>query len=394
MLHIQDTKQPTVRMRWSSDSHEIYYDVKLDTSDDNICGIMHEPIKDVMPDALPQLWNLLITNPDETIVADCVDVTDKIYTVNCVTLVCGHQFHISILAVHFALNGMRCPICREGCDEKLCVNKLKIDQSERQVLESYVNATNQRSRDEIDENEVIIHSLISPTNALINSSNSIALAFNAWTLFSRPMHLQTFSLSGLNNLLASNLLLIAQCRVYDSITVSHTNGTHSVSLSTRDNQIPSVAWQTRLLRSDDVVHANDPLNQSQTISSPPDITPPGHTLYRVHRSFRRSLFATINRMSECQTAFLHFTVDHPLLPNQLFSQPLQISRLNTENMCINIETPDVDFALGAIHMQRDDSILLTLHTSAIEMINASIHWSAVPRGTDFTLIPMSEIVVD
>jgi hypothetical protein len=39
--------------------------------------------------------------------------------VNVATLVCGHTFHLSSLALHFLKNYMTCPICRGGVQVKM-----------------------------------------------------------------------------------------------------------------------------------------------------------------------------------------------------------------------------------------------------------------------------------
>ena len=50
--------------------------------------------------------------------------------------------------------------------------------------------------------------------ANMHRENMLQTALHAWTLFSR--HLRTFTLDGLNQLLTSNLLLLAHMRVLDN----------------------------------------------------------------------------------------------------------------------------------------------------------------------------------
>lgn len=371
--------ETSVCMRWCSNEHEVYYDVKLIADDSIMCGIMHESVNDVDPDNLPRLWTLQCNPSCEIILPSpgCFDVSNKTHIVNCVTLSCGHQFHISVLAIHFALNDMRCPICREGNNGKLCLQELEIAPAELHLLETYVNASRQRSRTEEEtENEIALN---------MHRENMLQSVMNAWTLFSRPMHLRTFTLSGLNNILQSSLLLLANITVSDATTSSYLHNSSTPYQSITRNHIPSVTWQSRLLQDPDQ-------NTSTSITSNIE-TPAGHTSYRVHRSFRRFLFSSMDRMSGSDNVFLHFTVDHPLLPHALFSRPIQISTRNTEETRINIETSHVDFALGAIliHSQ-NNTISVTLHTSAIEMLNASLHPTQFTSNNfmDFILIPMSD----
>ena len=45
-------------------------------------------------------------------------------TYDTAVLPCGHTFMPSAIALHFASNSMRCPVCRAGADEKLCLRSL------------------------------------------------------------------------------------------------------------------------------------------------------------------------------------------------------------------------------------------------------------------------------
>ena len=60
---VSDARQSATCMRWQSESHEGYYDVKYTIDQSEICGIMHDSIKDVMPDSLPHIWTLRPTIP-------------------------------------------------------------------------------------------------------------------------------------------------------------------------------------------------------------------------------------------------------------------------------------------------------------------------------------------
>ena len=98
-------------MRWNSDYHTTIYHAEFSVNESVICGVMHEPINKISLDALPNSWTVthdLPETPDNLCLLPC--------TVNCITLECNHKFHISVVAIHFALNSMRCPVCRLGHD--------------------------------------------------------------------------------------------------------------------------------------------------------------------------------------------------------------------------------------------------------------------------------------
>ena len=382
MTSAESKKRPAVDaesimcMRWCSDACEMYYDVELNTDDSTTCGIMHEPIHDIKYDALPSTWTLshpslldCVTNPP-----DGMTVTNDTCVVNCVTLPCKHKFHVSALAVHFALNDMRCPICREGSTDTLCVQKLNIDPLQRNTIMSYVNASAERSRISDMEQDAMEVEFYQHTERL-------QTVLNAWTLFSRPANLRTFTLHNLNELLSSNLLLLAHVRVFD--TTVHMPIQSSIQVNVNRPFTPNITWQTRLLQVPSA-GPSDSHGHLQNIPPPPN----GHISHHVHRSFRRSLFATLNRMSASDSAFLHFTIDHPLLPHALFTQPRQISAVGSGDVCIDIETPHVDFRLGTINiLHSSNAITVTLHTTAIEMVNASIHPFSLSGDTEFILMP-------
>ena len=62
------------------------------------CNVMHDEVGNVVFDDLPASWEI-DSNPYDT-----------------ATLECSHIFHISAITLHFAVNGMRCPVCRDGID--------------------------------------------------------------------------------------------------------------------------------------------------------------------------------------------------------------------------------------------------------------------------------------
>ena len=68
------------------------------------CSIMQDNISDIEIEGLPTSWRL----------EKCA--------YNTATLECSHSFHISAITMHFIHNGMRCPVCRDGLDDKLDVS--------------------------------------------------------------------------------------------------------------------------------------------------------------------------------------------------------------------------------------------------------------------------------
>jgi len=67
---------------------------------DAVCCITHEHVAEAQTPGLPARWNL------------CGEEYDSLCTP------CGHLFHASSLLLHFLVNDMRCPVCRQGADVK------------------------------------------------------------------------------------------------------------------------------------------------------------------------------------------------------------------------------------------------------------------------------------
>ena len=133
-----------------------------------------------------------------------------------------------------------------------------------------------------------------------------------------------------------------------------------------------------------------PLSVDRTHSSPKRGAGISVSGQRSHTGGNRFLPACNrpDRMSASDSALLHFTIDHPLLPHALFTQPRQISAVGSGDVCIDIETPHVDFRLGTINiLHSSNAITVTLHTTAIEMVNASIHPFSLSGDTEFILMP-------
>lgn len=67
------------------------------------CAIFLLPVGEVAIDGLPALW------------------TEGLATFDVAELQCAHRFHACALALHFATNDMRCPVCRQGPGARLAV---------------------------------------------------------------------------------------------------------------------------------------------------------------------------------------------------------------------------------------------------------------------------------
>lgn len=70
------------------------------------CAILQESIFECEPDDLPCVWHL---NGEQY---------------NYIQLECQHKFHASSLVLHFLTNSMRCPVCREGCDNAMTLTSI------------------------------------------------------------------------------------------------------------------------------------------------------------------------------------------------------------------------------------------------------------------------------
>lgn len=71
--------------------------------DGDECSIFQLPVAEVRIDGLPAAW------------------TDAGRTYDVAELRCAHGFHACALALHFATNDMRCPVCRQGPAARLAV---------------------------------------------------------------------------------------------------------------------------------------------------------------------------------------------------------------------------------------------------------------------------------
>ena len=85
----------TTRVTWRSEALEDAPVLLRDARPAETCAMFHIPIADVAVDGLGALWHDARTH-------------------NAAQLPCGHVFHACALAVHFATNDMRCPVCRRG----------------------------------------------------------------------------------------------------------------------------------------------------------------------------------------------------------------------------------------------------------------------------------------
>jgi hypothetical protein len=83
------------RVTWRSEALEDTHVLLRSARPLETCAMFHLPIADVAVDGLGALWHDTRTH-------------------NAAQLVCGHVFHACALAVHFATNDMRCPVCRRG----------------------------------------------------------------------------------------------------------------------------------------------------------------------------------------------------------------------------------------------------------------------------------------
>jgi len=70
------------------------------------CAILQTGVDDAQLEGVPAAWS----------------VAGVSY--NSITLPCSHAFHVSALALHFAVSDMRCPVCREGSPARLCPSSI------------------------------------------------------------------------------------------------------------------------------------------------------------------------------------------------------------------------------------------------------------------------------
>lgn len=153
---------------------------------DMVCGISHDKITEVEADGLPESLSECHTN-------------------NALVLPCAHVFHSSLLALHFLVNDMRCPVCRAGSTSKMSV--LCLPEHVRSVFENKSrdmthNETHQGltqevisvSTDRLEMGLQFVASIITPTRiCVIPSRLSVtdSVNLNDNSLHEQNYHLHT-----------------------------------------------------------------------------------------------------------------------------------------------------------------------------------------------------------
>ncbi len=121
-------REKCVFEHWKANSGEYETVCKLFSTDksEHMCAIMHEPTCSASVDNLPELWPLENAEGESAAGA------------NTVQLECSHLFYAPALAFHFLVKDMRCPVCRQGCLEKM--HLLSVPLSVRHLYEAKVQA--------------------------------------------------------------------------------------------------------------------------------------------------------------------------------------------------------------------------------------------------------------
>ena len=78
------------------------------------CGILHESTASAEIVGLPVCWNLA---------CEAGGVVEHLCTA---TMSCGHRFNVSALTLHFLSNSQRCPLCRNGVDDRLHIDSVPL----------------------------------------------------------------------------------------------------------------------------------------------------------------------------------------------------------------------------------------------------------------------------
>lgn len=78
---------------------------------DELCGMFHIAIADVLVDGVGAAWLEDEADPAGPAPAN-LDTAE---------LACGHVFHACALALHFCTNDMRCPVCRRGVPDRALI---------------------------------------------------------------------------------------------------------------------------------------------------------------------------------------------------------------------------------------------------------------------------------
>lgn len=103
------------------------------------CGILHESTTSAEIVGLPVYWDL--TSDAETVVKHLCTAT----------MSCGHRFNVSALTLHLLSNSQRCPLCRNGVDDRLHIDSVPL--AVRSAFEARLREMQDNTSNDMSPNE-------------------------------------------------------------------------------------------------------------------------------------------------------------------------------------------------------------------------------------------------
>lgn len=98
----------------------------VDADNDEICNITYDRIATVDTPGLPRRWH----------------IDDQEYAY--MKLPCGHMYHASTVMLHFLVNDMRCPVCRQGNGQRASIES--VPESETGVFKAMLEQVQAREQ--------------------------------------------------------------------------------------------------------------------------------------------------------------------------------------------------------------------------------------------------------
>lgn len=116
----KDTVKNALHTEWYSRRRAVTVAVTLQRVEGGAeeCPILMEPFESCRMEFNPDLQYGMKNEKGEAVVYNKVTIDS-----------CSHSFFPLALVMHWMLHGMRCPLCKSGCDEKLCSSCLPLSVS-------------------------------------------------------------------------------------------------------------------------------------------------------------------------------------------------------------------------------------------------------------------------
>ena len=229
--------------------------------------------------------------------------------VNTLTLPCRHVFHPSAIAQHFAYRHMRCPMCRTGSDEKMDLTRSELPESVKTALERTVSKMD--SHDSEEEHQTLV---LEYDSFIDNESVREMLSIQA----------------EISDASAASLLVLTSRLMPATAHPATGPGATGPSATA-----PATAFDT----------------------------------FQVHRSFRRILFSTVQRLGDDPTATVRLSLRHPVLTHPITTARIHVTRFATAGHIYDYQSVWTGNEVLARAVVQDD-LLVSVDLAALKRLCA------------------------